>query len=150
MYWLNAECSKVAWFSLLMSPKQKTSLMQYVFITAGRNMRKVSITLLLCIQLLCALASAFNVTPLATSADVHHAGFSLFQLSDTAKVTDNILVKDDAHQHGCDHCSHCHASHLGLFKASSSLPVEPDVQPVCYLSHIPLSAQSAIYRPPIA
>lgn len=123
--------------------------MPYFLITAGHNMRKVSVTLLLCIQLLCALASAFNLAPVAGETDIHHAGYQLL-LSDNIEVADNTLATDETHQHGCDHCSHCHASHLGLFKASSSLPIMPDIQPVYYLSPTPLSAQSGIYRPPIA
>ncbi|WP_460860003.1 hypothetical protein [Rheinheimera gaetbuli] len=123
--------------------------MPYSFITASRNLRKVSITLLLFIQLLCALASAFNLAPVAGETDIHHAGYNLL-VPDHAEVAASSLAADDAHQHGCDHCSHCHASHTGLFKAAVAVAVEPDVQPDFYLSHIPLLAQSGIYRPPIA
>lgn len=118
--------------------------MPYSFITASSNLRKVSIALLLCIQLLCAVFASFSAETAAGTADVHHSGYTL------SPLVDNAQFSADTHQHGCDHCSHCHASHMGLFKAAVSLAVEPDIQPDYYLSHIALSAQSGIYRPPIA
>ncbi len=118
------------------------------YLTAGNNTGKVLSALLLCIQLFCVIASAFAVEPQPGGADIHHPGYTLSSDTD-ADAADKAPFADN-HPHGCDHCSHCHASHMGLFKSASSLPVSSEVQPNCYLSYLPSSPKPGIYRPPIA
>lgn len=106
--------------------------------------------LLLVVQLLCAMSSAFSSE---AADDVHHSYQAepevSLAVSNLVDLPDNAVVEKNNH-HGCDHCSHCHAAHIGLFKPATALPALQNEKPTFYINRIPNSPQGNIYRPPIA
>ena len=106
---------------------------------------RMLMALLLAVQLLCVVSSVFAVEH--SGDDIHHQTL----WSDTTEVVAEQSTVTDAPFHaGCDHCSHCHAAHIGLFKTAAALPVIGNELAVSYLNHSPSSPKRSIYRPPIA
>lgn len=102
--------------------------------------------LLLVVQLLCVVSSAFAAQHAAD--DIHHQ----ILWSDTAEVgaAEQSAFTDASVHTGCDYCSHCHAAHIGLFKPLPALPVMANELLVSYLNDLPSSSKLSIYRPPIS
>mgnify|MGYP006209012035 CR=1 FL=1 len=113
---------------------------------AKTPLSRMLMALLLVVQLLCVVSSAFAAEHSAD--DIHHQT----SWSDTTTViaAEQSTVTDAPFHAGCDHCSHCHAAHIGLFKTAAALPVIGNELAVSYLNHSPSSPKRSIYRPPIA
>lgn len=107
---------------------------------------RMLMALLLVVQLLCVVSSAFAVEHSAD--DIHHQ----ISWSDTSTVVaaEQSSLTDASLHAGCDHCSHYHAAHIGLFKPAPALPVIGNELLVSYLNYLPSSPKRSIYRPPIS
>ena len=120
--------------------------------------RNLLLAVLLCLHVGCILVEAFAANLPSHAADPHHSFGLVTQaeqapservLPSHADNTGQLTLTEHAN-HACDHCKHCHASHLGLFTTASPLDLHSLFQRNGYLSQLPSSPNSHIYRPPIA
>lgn len=118
-------------------------------ITAIALSQRVIATMLLLVQLLCLLGASAEASLADGQTDVHH---QLLITADNAGESSPLLSAADTEQpkHGCDHCSHCHASHIGLSGTTTGVVPLPDGQPAAYPDLFPSSSERNIYRPPIS
>lgn len=98
---------------------------------------------LLVVQLLCVVSSAFAAD---FADDIHHSYPNSYQDNYPVAAAD---LSDSAQHIDCDHCSHCHVAHIGLFKTSPALAVVNSDLLVGYRHQLPSSPNRSIYRPPI-
>jgi len=120
--------------------------------------RNLLLAALLCLHLGCILVEAFAANLPSHTEDPHHS-FGLVTQAEHAlservlqSHADNTgqLTLTEHGNHACDHCKHCHASHLGLFNVSTALNISSELQLIGYQNQPPSSPQANIYRPPIA